>query len=271
MLIEYNIQKMVLCINRWCELCKGGETMSYTVYLHLFPNGKTYIGITGQALLRRWREGKGYIGQPVYGAIQKYGWVNIEHIILKTNLTKEEAEEAEKFYIKKYNSLSHNNGYNVEVGGYTVGAMSEETKRKLSEAHKGKQAGREHWHYGQHWDEGTKRKISEAHKGMKYGEETLKKKRTLFSGKNNPMYGTKMDPEHKKKLQMACINATSKAVICVETGIVYKSSAEAQRQTGICARTIQYICAGNSRYKTAGGFHWELVKEVNKCQVSEAQ
>lgn len=44
----------------------------YTVYMHTFPNKKRYIGITKQELSRRWRGGKGYIGQPVYNAILKY-------------------------------------------------------------------------------------------------------------------------------------------------------------------------------------------------------
>ena len=48
----------------------------------------------------------------------------------------------------------------------------------------------------------------------------------------------------------------SKPIRCVETGIVYKSLAEATRQTGIfglnkCAKGYQ---------KTAGGYHWEYVE-----------
>lgn len=41
----------------------------YTVYMHVFPNGKKYVGITSQDVSRRWRDGKGYEGQVVYGAI----------------------------------------------------------------------------------------------------------------------------------------------------------------------------------------------------------
>jgi hypothetical protein len=46
----------------------------YTVYMHVFPNGKKYVGITSQDVSRRWRDGEGYEGQVVYGAILKYGW-----------------------------------------------------------------------------------------------------------------------------------------------------------------------------------------------------
>ncbi len=236
--------------------------MAYTVYMHRFPNQKTYIGITCQSVSRRWRDGRGYEGQPVHDAIKKYGWDNIEHIILETNLTKEQSEDAERFYIKKYNSLSHDDGYNIEKGGYVVDALSDETKTKISKKRKGQSAGQNHWHYGQHWDEQTKQKISASHKGMKYSEETLKKKRERFAGAKNPMYGRKMPPEHKAKLQEACVRATSKAVICIETGEVFKSSAEAQRKMGINSRGILYVCNHDPRYERAGGFHWRFREEV---------
>lgn len=63
--------------------------MAYTVYCHTFPNGKKYIGITGQSVSRRWRNGEGYEGQPVYNAILKFRWENIKHEILFENLSKE--------------------------------------------------------------------------------------------------------------------------------------------------------------------------------------
>ena len=233
--------------------------MAYTVYCHTFPNGKRYIGITGQPVLRRWRNGEGYEGQPVYDAILKYRWENIKHEILFENLSKEEAEEKEIELIKKYKTKSHENGYNIENGG-SVSELSEETKRKISEKKKGKMAGAKHWNYGKHWDESVKEKIRMSHIGMKYGEETIAKKRERFSGKNNPMYGTRMTKEHKKKLQAACVKAVSKPVICVETGCVYESAAQAQRCTGINSNTICRVVNHDKRYKTAGGYHWEYQK-----------
>lgn len=46
-------------------------------------------------------------------------------------------------------------------------------------------------------------------------------------------------------------------VRCVETGITYKSQAEAARQTGIPASSISSIFQG--KMKMAGGYHWEKV------------
>lgn len=89
---------------------------NYIVYQHLFPNGKSYIGITGTKTDRRWRNGKGYESQPKMArAIEKFGWDNIQHNILLCGLKKEEAEEKEKELIVKYNSIE--NGYNTSVGG----------------------------------------------------------------------------------------------------------------------------------------------------------
>lgn len=97
---------------------KGGVIMTkkYCVYAHLFPNNKAYIGLTKQSTSARWGvNGVGYKGQPVYDAIEEFGWDNIQHIILKDNLDFWEAQEFEIDMIEKYNSIS--NGYNVSKGG----------------------------------------------------------------------------------------------------------------------------------------------------------
>lgn len=66
----------------------------WTVYMHKFPNNKVYIGVTGKSLYERFRkDGKGYKNQMVYRAIEKYGWDNIQHIIIAENLSKEQAEK----------------------------------------------------------------------------------------------------------------------------------------------------------------------------------
>lgn len=67
----------------------------------------------------------------------------------------------------------------------------------------------------------------------------------------------------------------SKPVMCKETGIVYPSTGEAERQTGIC-RTSIAKCA-NGKMITAEGFHWGYivdgepvfheVKDKNRCRI----
>lgn len=93
---------------------------NYTVYMHVFPNKKRYIGITSNSVNKRWGNGSGYKKQKrLKNAINKYGWENIEHIILFNDLSKEEASNKEIELISKYNTTDVSKGYNVSLGGYT--------------------------------------------------------------------------------------------------------------------------------------------------------
>lgn len=103
------------------------------MYMHKFPNGKVYIGITSQPVEERWRGGEGYKAQAVYRAIQKYGWSNIEHIVIKTGLTKEQAEQEEIRLIKEFSSNDPEHGYNIDNGGNCYGTHSEETRAKIAQ------------------------------------------------------------------------------------------------------------------------------------------
>lgn len=90
----------------------------YSVYCHTFPNGKRYVGISSDCE-KRWRNGKGYETQPKMDrAIKKYGWENIKHDIVLSGLSKEQANELEKYLIAELNTIQ--NGYNVTIGGDTV-------------------------------------------------------------------------------------------------------------------------------------------------------
>ena len=106
------------------------------------------------------------------------------------------------------------------------GQISEETRRKLSEANKGER----NPNYGKHLTEETRRKISEAKKG---------KHRTLTE-------------ETRRKLS----EAHNKKVECIETNKIYSSLAEAATKTN--TRHISEVC--NGRRKTAGGYHWRYIE-----------
>ena len=144
----------------------------YTVYKHTFPNQKVYIGITCQSVHQRWRNGNAYIHNDyITSAIKKYGWDNIKHEILFTGLTKEEAEQKEIELIALYHSNEHDFEYNIANGGN---------------------------HHGKHSEE-TKKRISEAHIGMKYGDDFKKKQSILKSGNKNRL-GQKQSEECKRKI-----------------------------------------------------------------------
>ena len=70
---------------------------TYTVYKHISPSNKVYIGITSIDPKQRWNSGYGYKSNRHFtSAIKKYGWENIKHDILFENLTEEEAKLMEK-------------------------------------------------------------------------------------------------------------------------------------------------------------------------------
>lgn len=71
----------------------------------------------------------------MHNAILKYGWNNIEHELLYSGLSKEEAEAKEIELIAFYGSVE--NGYNIDHGGNTTGTHSIETRNKISIANKG--------------------------------------------------------------------------------------------------------------------------------------
>jgi len=86
----------------------------YTVYCHKTPSGKRYFGITGKKVSERWAYGRGYETCSAFKkAIDKYGWDNIEHIVLYEDLTKEEAESIERTLIAEYKTTDKNHGYNI--------------------------------------------------------------------------------------------------------------------------------------------------------------
>lgn len=98
---------------------------NYVVYRHTSPSGKVYIGITKVTVKSRWRKGHGYTNNHCYkfaNAIRKYGWDNIKHEVLLTNLSKSEAMYSEKYLIRWYKL--HNISYNILDGGEIGGSLT---------------------------------------------------------------------------------------------------------------------------------------------------
>lgn len=203
----------------------------YTVYMHIFPNGKRYIGLTGQNVKQRWRkDGNGYKPQKlVYSAIKKYGWNNIEHIIIVENLTVFEASNLEKTIIGKFNTTDPNLGYNQSIGGENspIGVKrSEETKRKLSISHKGITHNK-----GYHLRAEQRKRLREVNLWKKLSEETKRK----ISEKNKKYKPTEFAI---KRLKEVC----NKPVKNIETNIFYDSATIASQKTGIPRNTITRHC-----------------------------
>ena len=161
----------------------------YTVYRHVCPNGKVYIGITSLPITQRWSHG--YKHNPhFFNAILKYGWDNIKHEILFTDLTKEEACKKEIELIAEYKSNQREFGYNKSSGGesHSGCVASDELRKKLSESHRGKKQSEETVKKraksmkGKHWkcSDEARKNMSKAQKGKPSSKKILIEGKSLY-------------------------------------------------------------------------------------------
>ena len=231
--------------------------MNYTVYMHIVPNGKVYIGITKQNPIKRWLHGKGYQKQDYfYKAILKYGWDNIEHKILFTELSKEEAEQKEIELIRQYKSNQREFGYNIENGG-RANKMSEETIEKIRKANTGKR----------HTEE-TCKKQSELQKARWQDEAYRKDQIEKRLGKPAWNKGIETSQETKEKQRQAKLGKyvgdnhwNSKKIINLDTGEIYNSIGLVAKELNIKNGShIVDVCKG--KRKIAYGFHWKYLEDV---------
>lgn len=124
--------------------------------------GKVYIGITNQGAGARYRHHwyEARIGEPapIHRSMAKYGEENFTLEIIDFADTYEELKEKEKYWIKQYDSVNRDKGYNLTEGGDgTFGRMhSEETKNKIRQKAIGRKASEE-----------TKKKMSDSQKKYK--------------------------------------------------------------------------------------------------------
>ena len=101
-------------------------------------NEKVYIGQTWRSLQRRFYEHKKPSQKlciKLHNAFNKHGRDNFQIVKIASCKTQEMADLLEYHFIKKYNSIM--NGYNIKTGG-SIGRHSEESKKKMSIARKGK-------------------------------------------------------------------------------------------------------------------------------------
>ena len=246
------------------------EDRKYCVYIHTSPHGKVYIGMTGRKPNCRWQNGRGYKENLRFSrAIEKYGWDNFKHEILFNNLTKIEAEEKEIEMIKLYKSTHEEFGYNIEFGGH-ASALSEETKKKMSEARMGKSN-------GPHTEE-TKRKISESNTGRVLSEKTKEKiskarkecwkdevyrkkvieKLKQYSGEQAVWYGRHHSNETKEKIKNIHIKSP---VFCIELNRWFKCAEDVKREIGVDASDVRKVCRGLQKSagkhpETGEKLHW---------------
>ena len=128
--------------------------LAYSIYRIASPSGKCYIGLTKQPVRERWRQHKRravaeHRNHPFYNAIRKYGPENFCIETIDTAVSKQEAQQKERYWIAR---CPEELRYNISPGGEADGeagaaafwgAIKEdpvrlsEYKAKLSRAKKG--------------------------------------------------------------------------------------------------------------------------------------
>lgn len=90
----------------------------YSVYIHVLPNNKKYVGTTKQEPKLRWQSGLGYRKNKEFSKdIKKYKWENIKHLIIGYFDNCEDAYLLEQELIRKYKTTNKEYGYNKSMGG----------------------------------------------------------------------------------------------------------------------------------------------------------
>lgn len=135
------------------------------IYKITNPKKKVYIGQSTDIAdrIRRYKKLHCTRQLKLYYSLKKYGVEKHKFEILhQCNLN--QLDELEIYYIKLFQCFNNEYGLNLESGGNGGYKVSEETRRRMSEAQKGHTVSRE-----------TRMKIIKANKGRKHTKETRKK------------------------------------------------------------------------------------------------
>lgn len=222
------------------------------IYIIKSPTGKIYVGqsIDIKRRLNHYKN-KGAKEQPyLHNSFNKYGFINHAFEVL-TVCKREELNENEIFFIKKYNSFDSENGMNLTNGGCQSWKISEETRIKMKNRPKiihsdetkekmrvsamGKNKGKPSPRKGVKLSEETKMKISINHRHLK------------------PMLGKKHSDETKEKMRKKRIGKAAynrRPIVDINTGIIYSHKKEAAESIGINVRTLKAKLEGKLKNNT---------------------
>ena len=262
---------------KWCVYCHTNK-----------ENGKRYFGITSQEPEDRWRGGLGYKKSKVFWrAINQYTWDGFEHEVILSNLTEEEAKQKEielialyKTNCSKYQNPSY--GYNLTDGGdgtsgvrpWNYGIpMSDEQKEAVRRAHTGKPLSEEH-----------RKKLSDAKKGKLPNNYTLIRSKEMDKKRADALRGRTKSDEVKQKISEAkkgqYMNVNSsrfRPIYCIELCEIFWGARDVENKYGFFAGNVGACCRGQRNYAythpiTNEKLHWLYAEDaIDKKYITQQQ
>ncbi len=237
-------------------------------------NNKIYIGQTTKSLNVRktghWNDLKrrNKTKTRFQRALLKYGQDNfIWEILDESAKTLEELNQKEIDYIKLYNSINKNKGYNSDFGGKNSVRPKElglKVSKKLKENYaNGYLPPLKDKHHTKETIENMiniKKTIPVWNKGKHLSKETCEKIRIAMTGNRNPFYGKKHDEQtmekirqtkkinHQNNLKLGIQSRHGKSIMCVETGKIYPTIQECARDMKLSYTTLVRFRKQNKPY-----------------------
>lgn len=217
-------------------------------------NSKVYIGQTAYSLKKRFSEhinrakSEPSITRPLYNAIRKYGAENFIIEEIESNLTKEEANIREQYWIKYFNSFK-GNGYNATEGGdsrsyiaknvYQISMVDYTVLNIFTSTHEaGKSLGKPNAHISKACS-GNRRSAYGYYWLYEDDYNTIKDLQQYFQTQEKVQKVAKIDPVTHKIIKE------------------YKSCWQAAKELNLDAAHIRRVCKGQR--KTHGNFSWKYI------------
>lgn len=204
------------------------------IYLLIFPNNKVYIGQTTNTISRRIT---GHCSnksscRKLKNAIQKHSQFRV--MVLSSNLSLEQLNAYEVFFIKAYDSIG-TSGYNLQGGG-NAKECSDETRAILKKVMTGK-------------------KYNVSTEGRERSRENLKNVSTEGRERSRlSKIGKPLTAEHCIKISESNIGKKNKMVKSVQDGIIFESIAVCEKYYNITKGHLQRYYNGKIHAKSGQTF-----------------
>lgn len=243
----------------------------YFIYITTnMVNGKRYIG------QHYGKTNDTYLGSglDLIKAVEKYGKENFKREILEI-CKKEELDEKEKYWIKKYDAYNSRDFYNLTEGGQkgdgwrAAHRWAQNNPEEAKKIYKKMIEGNKKWQeeHPEEVQESIKKMIEGSKKWRKEHPEELKEiVKNLNNGKEQ--WQKEHPEEHQKQVdawRKSGSDANSQQIKCLTTGEIFSSQSEAARHYNIQQANISKCLKGERKSagkhpETGEKLFWEIMK-----------